>query len=651
MRKTIGVLAHVDAGKTTFSEQVLYHTKSIKTRGRVDHKNSFLDSHDIEKKRGITVFSDQAVFEIADSTYYLIDTPGHIDFSCEMERAIRIMDYAIIIVSAVEGVQGHTETVWNLLKKYKVPTFFFINKLDRTGAELERVLQEINKNLSNDVCFIRNLEELDEETIEFIAEKDELLLEKYLNDEYEKNLWVNKLRDLIKENKIYPCFSGSALQDEGVNGFLNGLDKLTFTNYDSSNEFSGVVNKIRYDSNGTRITFIKALSGKLKVRDEIEISKENTNVKEKISSIRIYNGNKFINVNEVEAGDIFAVTGLSAVNAGDGIGILNNDIKFNMIPTLMSKVIYDESYNEKEVLKYFKILEAEDPALNVLWNETHKEIQVHIMGKIQLEVLKEIVNERFNLKVDFGPCEIMYKETIRNIVKGYGHFEPLKHYAEVHLKLEGQARGTGIVFENKCHADDLTTGQQNLIKTHIFERSHHGLLTGSDITDIKVTLLTGRAHNKHTEGGDFREATYRALRQGLEKAENILLEPFYRFTIDVELDYMGRVLSDIQKLSGEFNAPETNLNKVRITGRGPVATFMDYSMELIAFTKGKGNISLIFDGYDICHNTDEVVGKIGYNKNADIEYSSNSVFCSKGQGFIVPWNEAEKYMHCEIVEE
>lgn len=651
MKKTIGVLAHVDAGKTTFSEQVLYHTKSIKTRGRVDHKNSFLDSHDIEKKRGITVFSDQAVFDINDSTYYLIDTPGHIDFSCEMERAIRIMDYAIVIVSAVEGVQGHTETVWNLLRKYKVPTFFFINKLDRTGADLKRVLQEINNNLSKDVCFITDLEEMNEEVIEFIAEKDELLLEKYLNDEYENNLWVNKLRDLIRENKIYPCFSGSALQDEGIREFLNVLEELTSTNYDSSCEFSGIVNKIRYDSNGTRITFIKALSGKLKVRDEIEISKADTNIKEKISSIRIYNGNKFITVDEVEAGDVFAVTGLSTVNAGDGIGILNNKVNFNMIPTLMSSVIYDESYNEKEVLKYFKILEAEDPALNVLWNETHKEIQVHIMGKIQLEVLKEIVYERFNLKVDFGPCEIMYKETITNEVRGYGHFEPLKHYAEVHLKLEAQARGTGIVFENKCHADDLTTGQQNLIKTHIFERNHHGLLTGSDITDIKVTLLTGRAHNKHTEGGDFREATYRALRQGLEKAHNILLEPFYRFTIDVELDYMGRVLSDIQKLSGKFNTPETNLNKVRIMGRVPVSTFMDYSMELIAFTKGKGNISLMFDGYDICHNTDEIVEKIGYNKNADIEYSSNSVFCSKGQGFIVPWNEAEKYMHCEILEE
>ena len=339
MKKTIGVLAHVDAGKTTFSEQVLYHTKSIKTRGRVDHKNSFLDSHDIEKKRGITVFSDQAVFDINDSTYYLIDTPGHIDFSCEMERAIRIMDYAIVIVSAVEGVQGHTETVWNLLRKYKVPTFFFINKLDRTGADLKRVLQEINNNLSKDVCFITDLEEMNEEVIEFIAEKDELLLEKYLNDEYENNLWVNKLRDLIRENKIYPCFSGSALQDEGIREFLNVLEELTSTNYDSSCEFSGIVNKIRYDSNGTRITFIKALSGKLKVRDEIEISKADTNIKEKISSIRIYNGNKFITVDEVEAGDVFAVTGLLTVNAGDGIGILNNKVNFNMIPTLMSSVM------------------------------------------------------------------------------------------------------------------------------------------------------------------------------------------------------------------------------------------------------------------------------------------------------------------------
>ena len=647
MKKTIGVLAHVDAGRTTFSEQILYHTKVIRNRGRVDHKNSFLDSHDIEKDRGITVFSDQAVFEIGKSKYYLIDTPGHVDFSCEMERAIGIMDYAIIVVSAVEGVQAHTETVWRLLREYNVPTFFFINKLDRTGANLENVINEIKANLTKNVCYIESLTDIKEELIEFIAERDEELLEMYLNGEYNNSLWINKLRNLIKQNNIFPCFAGSALQDQGITDFLDYLEELTFTDYKENDEFSGIVYKIRHDNNGTRITFIKALSGILKVRDEVN----NKGLKEKISSIRIYNGNKFSTVDKVIAGDIFAATGITSLNVGDGVGALKKKLKFNMISTLMSKVIFDNKCNVREVLGYFKTLEAEDPALNVIWNETLQEIHVHIMGKIQLEVLKEVILERFNFNVDFGPCEIIYKETINDTVNGYGHFEPLKHYAEVHLKLESLPRGSGIIFENKCHADHLTTGHQNLIRTHLFERKHHGILTGSEITDIKVTLLTGRAHNKHTEGGDFREATFRALRQGLEKADNILLEPFYKFSIDVELDYMGRVLSDIQRLYGNFDSPETSLNKVRITGRGPVATFMNYSMELITFTKGRGNISLIFDGYDICHNTEEVLEKRAYNKNADIEYSSNSVFCSKGQGFVVPWNEAEKYMHCEIIEE
>ena len=647
MKKTIGVLAHVDAGKTTFSEQILYHTKVIRNRGRVDHKNSFLDSHDIEKDRGITVFSDQAVFEIGKSKYYLIDTPGHVDFSCEMERAIGIMDYAIIVVSAVEGVQAHTETVWRLLREYNVPTFFFINKLDRTGANLENVINEIKANLTKNVCYIESLTDIKEELIEFIAERDEELLEMYLNGEYNNSLWINKLRNLIKQNNIFPCFAGSALQDQGITDFLDYLEELTFTDYKENDEFSGIVYKIRHDNNGTRITFIKALSGILKVRDEVN----NKGLKEKISSIRIYNGNKFSTVDKVIAGDIFAATGITSLNVGDGVGALKKKLKFNMISTLMSKVIFDNKCNVREVLGYFKTLEAEDPALNVIWNETLQEIHVHIMGKIQLEVLKEVILERFNFNVDFGPCEIIYKETINDTVNGYGHFEPLKHYAEVHLKLESLPRGSGIIFENKCHADHLTTGHQNLIRTHLFERKHHGILTGSEITDIKVTLLTGRAHNKHTEGGDFREATFRALRQGLEKADNILLEPFYKFSIDVELDYMGRVLSDIQRLYGNFDSTETSLNKVRITGRGPLATFMNYSMELITFTKGRGNISLIFDGYDICHNTEEVLEKRAYNKNADIEYSSNSVFCSKGKGFVVPWNEAEKYMHCEIIEE
>lgn len=647
MKKTIGILAHVDAGKTTFSEQVLYHTNTIRNRGRVDHKTSFLDTNNIEKERGITIFSDQAIFEINDSTYYLLDTPGHIDFSSEMERTLSILDYAILIVSAVEGIQGHTETIWNLLRKYNVPTFFFINKIDRTGADLEKIIEEIKGDLTEDICYINKLRDIDEEIIEFISERDDILLEKYLNGDYEEEEeWILALKTLIKENKIFPCLSGSALQDEGIENFLNIFNELTITNYNEVSDFSGRVYKIKYDDNGTRLTFIKALSGSLKVRDEVSYGKDDEII-EKVSSIRIYNGNRFSTVDKVVAGDVFAVTGLTMAEAGSGIGELKDSIDFNMVPTLMSKVIYDSSYNVKDILRCFRILESEDPALNVNWNEALQEIQVSIMGKIQLEVLKEMVDERFNLKIDFGPCEIMYKETIGDVTYGYGHFEPLKHYAEVHLKLEPNNRGEGITFENKCHADDLTTGNQNLIKTHIFERDHHGILTGSPITDIKFTLLTGRAHNKHTEGGDFREATFRAIRQGLEKIENMLLEPYYKFKIDVDLEYMGRVISDIQRLKGSFNPPDNKLNKVTITGRGPVSTFMDYSAEILTFTKGKGRINLIFDGYDVCHNSEEVIERLGYNKNADIEYSSSSVFCSKGQGFIVPWDKVEEYMHCD----
>ncbi len=647
MKKCIGVLAHVDAGKTTFCEQILYHTKCIRSRGRVDHKNSFLDSHNIEKERGITIFSDQAIFDINNNRYYLIDTPGHIDFSSEMERAISIMDYAILIISGVEGVQAHTETVWNLLREYNVPTIFFINKLDRTGASLNNVISEIQRDLTIDICNIDNNNIMNEELVEFISERNEEFMEKYFNDEYEETSWKNEFKKQIKECKAFPCFSGSALQDEGIIEFLENFNELTYTEYKTSTNFSGRVYKIGHDNNGTRQTFIKALSGTLKVRDELIIKVEDNVIREKISSMKLCNGTKFITVDNIEAGDVFVVTGISNLNAGDGIGTLEDKIILNTVPTLMSSVILNEKYSIKDILGYFRILEAEDPSLKINFNEINQEISINIMGKIQLEILKEVVQERFNINIDFGPCEIMYKETINNSIRGYGHFEPLKHYAEVHLQIESMPRGSGITFENKCHADHMTTGNQNLVRTHIFEKEHKGILTGSPITDVKISLLTGRAHNKHTEGGDFREATLRALRQGLEKADNILLEPYYKFKIGVELDYMGRVLSDIQKMKGEFNPPETNLNKVTITGIAPVATFMDYSMELIAFTKGKGTISQVFHGYDICHNTEEVIEKIAYNKDADIEYSSNSVFCSKGQGYIVKWDEAESYMHCE----
>lgn len=649
MNKTIGVLAHVDAGKTTFAEQFLYHTKSIRNRGRVDHKNSFLDSHNIEKERGITVFSDQGIFDYNSSKYYLIDTPGHMDFSSEMERSVQIMDYAIIIISAVEGVQGHTETLWQILRKHKVPTFFFINKIDRTSASVEKVIEEIKLNLTSDICFITdslNGEEMAEELIEFIAERDEVLFEKYLEEGYENSLWLDSMRKMIKHNKIFPCLSGSALQDIGIDRFLEKLDRLTYTEYSDEGEFSGRVYKIRYDEQGNRVTYIKALNGSLKVREEIEFGEEDNRTSEKVSQIRIYNGCKFRIVDKVSAGEIFGVTGLSKVAIGDGVGTLREKASYEMVPTLKSKVIFDKSLNAREVLSYFKILEAEDPALNIIWEERLQEIQVHIMGVIQLEVLKQLVEERFALKVEFGPCEILYKETISEATTGCGHFEPLGHYAEVHLKLEPGKRNSGITFENLCHPDDLATGYQNLVRTHIYEREHHGILIGSSLTDVKITLLTGRAHNKHTSGGDFREATFRALRQGLEGTKNLLLEPYYSFKFEVELDYMGRTLADIQKLKGSFEPPQTINDKAIIIGKGPVATFMNYAMEFVSITKGKGKFNFTFEGYDLCHNEEEVIRKIGYDKNADIDYSSNSIFCSKGQGFLVSGHEAEAYMHC-----
>lgn len=643
MNKTIGILAHVDAGKTTFAEQILYHTKSIKSRGRVDHKNSFLDSHEIEKERGITVFSDQAIFNYKDSTYYLVDTPGHADFSSEMERAVQVMDYAIIIISAVRGIQGQTEIVWQILKKHNIPVFFFINKVDRVGADSEAVIEAIKENLTKDVFFIK--EEMSEENIEFIAEHDEKLLETYLEEGYDKDLWLNSMKKMIKENKIFPCMMGSALEDEGIEEFLQKLDELTFTEYNTSKDFGGIVYKIRYDEGGNRVTYIKALSGSLKVKDELNINGK----LEKVNQIRNYNGNKFITKDRAVAGEIFAVTGVSSAVVGDGVGEIHEKLTYDLVPTLKSKVLFDEKLNPKEVLNYFRILEAEDPALNVIWNDKLHSIEIHIMGQIELEVLKEVVLERFKLNVDFGTCEILYKETILETAIGYGHFEPLRHYAEVHLKIEPGERNGGISFSSQCSTDDLMINYQNLIKTHIFEKSHKGILTGSEITDLKITLLIGRAHIKHTSGGDFREATYRALRQGLESTKNILLEPYYRFKIDVNVDYMGRVLADIQKLNGSFDTPKISGNKVVIVGRGPVATFMNYAMDITELTNGRGRISFVFDGYDACHNEEEVIKRIGYNKNADIEYTSTSVFCSKGQSYLVSGEEAVKYMHCQII--
>lgn len=557
-----------------------------------------------------------------------------------MERAIQVMDYAIIIISAVDGIEGHTETVWQLLRKHHVPTFFFINKTDYEGTDPTSVLAEIRSTLSENVCDITT--SFDEELIEFLAERDEVLLETYMDSGFDKDLWTQTLKQMVKENKIFPCASGSALKDIGIVEFLEKLDSLTTTSYKSDDVFAAQVYKIRHDESGNRVTYLKLVNGTLKVRDSVTYNEQT----EKITQIRQYSGNKFKTTDQAIAGELVAVTGLTNASIGDGLGVFAQKTEFDMIPTLKSKVLFDASVHVKEVLRCFKLLDAEDPSLRIFWDEYFQEIHVHVMGVIQLEVLEQIVLERFGFHVSFGEPKILYKETIGNSVHGYGHFEPLRHYAEVHLLIESAARNSGITFTNICHANDLSTGNQNLVKHHLFERDHHGLLTGSTLTDVKITLLTGRGHNEHTHGGDFREATYRALRQGLEKAENILLEPFYDFTIKVNMDLIGRILSDIQQAAGSFEPPENSGDNVFIKGRVPVATFMNYSTTFASFTHGKGSLSLVYGGYDRCHNTEEIIDTLGYNKEADPEYTSTSIFCAKGKGYPVYWHEAEAAMHC-----
>lgn len=649
--KTIGLLAHVDAGKTTFAEQLLYHTSSIRSKGRVDHQDSFLDTHELEKARGITIFADQAMMNYEGFSYCVIDTPGHVDFSAEMERSLQVMDYAIVILSAVEGVQGHTETVWELLRKHRIPTLFFVNKLDRTGADLEAVLEQIHRQLTPDVVRVNGqlgAANLEEDLVAAVAEHDEQLLEDYLEGDYDENAVVAVMARLIKKGELFPVMSGSALMDQGIDDFLYNLDLLTSTAYNRQAAFAARVYKIRHELQGTRLTFLKITAGNLRVRDEVNyVSSSGEEVQEKVTSLRIYNGEKFTIVEEAEAGQLIAVTGLSAAAVGDGLGELQQRAKYELVPALKSKVLFDPKLSVREVQRYFQMLGDEDPSLNVIWDEALQELYIHVMGAIQLEVLEQVVIDRFKLKVAFGTPEILYKETIAGEVYGCGHFEPLGHYAEVHLKLEPGPRDSGVVFQNKCHPDHLSTGYQNLIGQHVLEREHHGLLTGSPLTDVIVTLLNGRAHNKHTSGGDFREATYRALRQGLEKAENILLEPYYTFKIKVHLDLIGRVMSDIRQAHGSFDPPETHGDQAYISGTAPVATFMNYSAELASFSKGKGALSMQLGGYQPCHQTDMVMESRSYDKNTDPEYTSVSIFCAKGQAYSVPWEEADDHMHVQ----
>jgi len=648
MLKTIGILAHVDAGKTTFSEQLLYHTQSIKELGRVDHKDAFLDNHEIERKRGITIFAEQGRIHYKDDTYTLIDTPGHVDFSPEMERAIGVMDYAILIISAIDGIEGHTETVWNLLRQYHVPTFIFINKTDREGADIQGVMASIHKELSKEAILLTKgvtPELIPEDIIEWLAERDERLLEQFMEGRVDSLAFFEAFLSMIRNEHAFICMAGSALKNIGIMEFFEQFSILTPTKFTSDGSFKGQVFKIRHDDKNQRVTFVKALQGVLTLRDEL-IFDETT---EKVTEIRLYNGKRYQTTQQVEAGEIFAVKGLSEAEIGHVIGDQANmqeQDEFELIPTLQAKVVYNGNEHIKEILKYFRILEIEEPTLKVLWNEKFQEINVHIMGVIQLEVLVEVTKERFGIDIRFGEPKILYAETIQNSCISYGHFEPLKHYAEVHIKIDPAPRGAGILFKNECHTDDLSIGHQRLIEKHLFEREHHGLLTGYPVTDLCITLLTGRVHNKHTEGGDFREATFRALRQGLEQAENVLLEPYYRFKLKASTDYMGRMLTDIQQASGTFETPIMTGDQVTITGKVPISTFMNYSTTFAAYTNGKGMISLQYDGYDLCHNSDEVIERIGYDKDADPEYTSSSIFCAKGKGYSVPWYEAKEAMHC-----
>lgn len=652
MKKTIGIFAHVDAGKTTFTEQLLYYTGSIRNLGRVDHKTSSMDNDEIEQNRGITIFADQGMFQFNNDTYYIIDTPGHMDFSAETERSMSVLDYAILIISGSSGVQAHTTTLFKLLDSYSIPTFIFINKTDIDSFNFQAIMGDIKNKLTGDILYLNAVDDITNQyTAEFVADRDEAFFESYLQDDYSPRDLLETLINIVKRKLCFPLMMGSALRGIGIDKFLEVFSSLTKTEYEEKedNNFVGKVYKIRHDDKGVRLTFIKALSGKLRIKEELTFIKDEATSSEKVNEIRVYNGKKYENKSEAAAGDVFAVVGLKSPVCGIVIASWETTIdevnSFHLTAALKSKVNILDKTDVTILMEKLRILESEDPMLAVTFIKETEDILISVMGKIQIEVLEQVIKTRFGISVSFEKPQVEYKETIKSAVTGYGHFEPLRHYAEVQLKLEPTARGSGITFESRCHVDNLILNYQNTIENHVFEKIHRGILTGAPITDIKIILKDGRSHIKHTVGGDFREATYRAIRQGLEKSDSILLEPFYSFEIYAEETYMGRIMSDIQRMRGTCEAPVLNCGYVFIKGRGPVESFMDYSMSLISFTKGTGSISLMYDGYDVCVNADDVISKIGYEKERDVENTSTSVFCAKGTSFTVPWDEAENYMH------
>lgn len=634
----IGLLAHVDAGKTTLAESLLYHTGAIRKMGRVDHQNAFLDTYELERARGITIFSKQAGFTLGDKEVVLLDTPGHVDFSAEMERTLQILDYAVLIIGGTDGVQGHVETLWRLLRQYKIPVFLFINKMDQDGADPAEIRKELQDRL-DEKCIDFTASQPQEEFLENLAMCDETVLETYLE---EGEISEKQVRELIARRKVFPCYFGSALKSQGIREFLEGLETyMKVPDYPET--FGAKVYKISRDEKGSRLTHMKITGGRLNVKQVLS----GEDWEEKADQIRIYSGAGFEAVKEVSAGAVCAVTGLTRTHAGQGLGIEQTSGEPLLIPVLNYEIQLPEECDVHQMFLKLRQLEEEEPELHIVWNPQLNEIHAQVMGEVQIEILKNMIQERFGISVEFGSGNIVYKETIEEPVEGIGHFEPLRHYAEVHLLLEPGEPGSGLEFGVSCSEDMLDKNWQRLILTHLEEKAHKGVLTGSDITDMKITLVAGKAHLKHTEGGDFRQATYRAVRQGLRKARSVLLEPVYEYRLEVPSDMIGRAMTDIQKMYGTFQGPEIEGEMSVLTGIAPVVTMGGYQSEVTAYTRGRGRLSCTLKGYQPCHNAEEVIEAAGYEPDADMENPTGSVFCAHGAGFVVNWDEVDTYAHIQ----
>lgn len=631
----VGILAHVDAGKTTLAEGLLYRSGSIRKLGRVDHGDAFLDTYALERSRGITIFSKQAELTLDELSITLLDTPGHVDFSAEMERTLQVMDYGILVISGADGIQGHVLTLWRLLKRHRIPVFLFINKMDQEGTDRQQLLAELNDRLS-ERCVDFGQEQDSDVFMENLAMCDESLLDGFLESGH---IEKEKIVSAISDRKVFPCYFGSALKMQGVDELLDGIEQ--YAQMPSYREaFGARVYKISRDAQGSRLTHMKITGGSLKVKMPLENG-------EKADQIRIYSGAGFETVNEIGAGRICAVTGLSETRAGEGLGTEGRGTAPVLEPVLTYQIELPEGTNVHDMFLKLKQLEEEEPQLQIVWNDELGEIHAKVMGEIQIEILKSLIAERFQVDVNFGAGNIVYKETIETMVEGVGHYEPLRHYAEVHLLLEPGEPGSGLQFESQCSEDDLDRNWQRLILTHLAEKSHRGVLIGAEITDMKISLVGGRAHAKHTEGGDFRQATYRAVRHGLKQARSVLLEPIYEYCLEIPSDKVGRAMTDIQKMQGTFSTPKTEGDMTAITGTAPVVNMREYSSEVIAYTKGMGRLTCTPGGYAPCHNAEEVIAAAGYDSEADLENPTGSVFCAHGAGFNVPWNEVTDYMHLE----